>query len=216
MIMRTRGYVYLSAFGVLILAIGLACGPVTTVTTPQVVVVTATAAPVNTATVITAPATDAASTTTSGTGQVTTFTDQSKFFAIDVPSDWVHTTGTASHAYSDTFTSPDKHAFIESVVYDDGTVWSGSQSGAAALQLLNQYYSNTKKEGDIKVSEDSIQQDGSERLTWISKSGGYSGVSFFEVRNRTSFLMFTNAVDNAYTDQYRTLLDNVVSSYRTP
>ena len=217
--MKSRGFVYLSAFGVVILAIGLACGPVTTVTTPQVVVVTATAAntaPVSTATIITAPATDAASTTTSG---LKTFTDQNKYFAIDVPGDWTYSQQVDSqnnYWYWDSLVAPDGNAKVESVVYDDGTSWSGTQNGAEALYLLNKFYSSTGREGDIRISNDSIQKDGSERLTWKSTGGQYSGVSFFEIRNSTAFLMFTTMWSNAYADQYKTVLDSVVASYRKP
>ncbi len=161
----------------------------------------------------------ASSTPSSGTpssGGLTTFTDKNKFYQIDVPSDWVHTSGTETNAYTDTFTSPDKNALVENVAYDDGTVWTGSSNGAAALALLNSYYSYTGKEGDIRISEDKIQPDGSERLTWTSKGGGYSGISYFEIRNRTTFLMFTIEWSNSAQAQYFDTLSAVVASYKLP
>ena len=82
--------------------------------------------------------------------------------------------------------------------------------------MLHQFYSDTGEEGDIRVSDDSIQKDGSERLTWESKGGDYSGISFFEVRDRTAFLMFTVWWDNDYEDQYLDLLNSVIESYRVP
>jgi len=118
--------------------------------------------------------------------------------------------------YIDTFTSPDKNAFIENIAFDDGTVWTGNSNGKGALYLLNYRYSFTKKEGDIRISDDSIQNDGSERLTWTSKGGGYSGLSYFEVRNKTTFLMFTVYWNNDSESTYIDTLDKVVSSYRLP
>jgi hypothetical protein len=209
--MNKRGYLYLLGFVAVLLAATLACGPTTAPTaTPQVIVVTATTGSSGPAAV---PTTAPAATAASSSGLVT-FTDQNKYFAIDVPGDWTHDAGTATNAYSDTFTTPDKHAFVESVVYDDGTPWPGSSNGRVALAMLNTYYSYTKQEGDIRVSSDSIEKDGSEKLVWTSKGGGYSGTSWFEVRNRTAFLMFTIECDKAYTDQYQTMLDDVVTSYR--
>lgn len=118
--------------------------------------------------------------------------------------------------YIDQFKSPDGNALIENIAYDDGKPFTGSQNGKFALYLLNTFYSSTGKEGDIHVSDDSIQKDGSERLAWSSSGGGYSGLSYFEVRNRTTFLMFTVEYANDYENTYIDILNNVVASYRTP
>ena len=156
---------------------------------------------------------------TGSSGQLTTFTDKNKYYQIDVPSDWKYSQTvdkTNNYYYIDQFKSPDGNALVENIAYDDGTAFSGADNGRFALYLLNNFYSNTGKEGDIRVSDDSIQKDGSERLTWASKGGGYSGISYFEVRNRTTFLMFTIEWANDYKDQYFDMLGNVVSSYTTP
>jgi hypothetical protein len=85
------------------------------------------------------------------------------------------------------------------------------------LKLLNTYYSSTGKEGDIRISDDSIQKDGSERLTWTSKGGGYSGLSFLEVRsNGTTFLFFTVDWGNDVQDTYIDTLNYVIESYKIP
>jgi hypothetical protein len=149
--------------------------------------------------------------------QLVTFTDQSKYFSIEVPGDWVYSQEsdtTNNYWYWDKFLSPDGHARVESVVFDDGTAWTGSSSGKQALYMLHEFYSSTGQEGDIRISSDSMQKDGSERLTWTSKGGKFSGISFFEVRNKTAFLMFTTLSDDAYADQYEQLLDDVITSYK--
>ncbi len=157
----------------------------------------------------------------SNTGSLQTFTDQNKLFAIDLPADWTYgqtTDQTNNYYYIDTFTSPDKNALVENIVYNDDKPFSGADKGKFALYLLNRFYSNTGKEGDIRVSDDSIQKDGSERLTWTSKGGGYSGISFFEVRGNDlkTFLMFTVEWSNGAEDQYIDTLNSVISSYRIP
>jgi len=155
----------------------------------------------------------------SNSGGLTTFTDQNNLLAVDLPADWTYepTNVTTEYVfYADKFTAPDGNAVIESIVYDDKTPFVSSQNSAFALTLLNKYYSNTGKEGDIRVSETKTMKDGSTRMIWSSKGGQYSGISFFEVRNKTTFLMFTVYWGNDYQDQYLDTLNAVIASYRVP
>jgi hypothetical protein len=166
-----------------------------------------------------APVTEEPASNNNSSGGLKTFTDENNFYAIDVPADWEysHTVDSdKNYYYIDTFTSPDGGAVIENIVYNDGTVFSGGQNGQFALQILNQLYSKTGREGDIKVSEDQIMKDGSERLTWTSKEGLYSGLSFFEIRDKKWFLMFTVNWGNSMQDQYLDTLNAVIKSYRIP
>jgi hypothetical protein len=208
--MKNRGLRYLMALAGLMLAVGLACG---SSNQPA-------AAPTQQAQPTVSDSSGGTATsggdTSSGSDANVSFTDQNNYFTIDLPGNWKHTTGTDTNLYSDKFTSPDGHGFIESVVYDDGTPFTGVQNGQGALYLLHHYYSSTGQEGDIRISDDSIQKDKSERLTWTSKGGGYSGVSFFEIRHGTTFLMFTIWWDNDFKDKYQKLLDDVVTSYKLP
>jgi len=156
---------------------------------------------------------------TSGGGFVT-FTDKNDLYTIEVPADWDYneTVDTESNNYYiDTFTSPDGGAVIENIVYDDGTKFSGNQKSKFALYLLNTFYSHTGREGDIKVTDDAIMKDGSERLTWSSKEGGYSGISFLEVRsNGSTFLFFTVDWGDSVEDTYLDTLNYVIESYSIP
>lgn len=149
-------------------------------------------------------------------GGLVTFVDQNNHYQMQVPSDWKHEQFSGENYYIDQFESPDEQALIENIAYDDGTPFTGSQNGQFALQLLNRFYSNTGQTGDIRVSDDTIMNDGSERLTWTSRSGGYSGISFFEIRNRTTFLMITIEWMNSSKDQYFDLLSEVIESYVVP
>ena len=187
---------------VLMLGVGLACGS---------------PAPTPTAAPTVAPPEPTA--VASSGDEWVTFTDENDYLELDVPGDWAYGQDRDEendYWYWDYFSSPDEHAGVESVVFDDGTAWTGGQSGKQALYMLHQFYSDTGEEGDIRVSDDSIQKDGSERLVWESKAGDYSGISFFEVRNKTAFLMFTVWWDNEFEDQYLDTLNSVIDSYRIP
>jgi len=151
--------------------------------------------------------------------ELVTFVDENNLYQIDLPGDWTyeHTVDQESNLYYiDTFTSPDGGAVVENIVYDDGKPFTGNDKSVAALFFLNKWYSNTGKEGDIRVSEDKIMQDGSERLTWTSKGGGYSGVSFLETRGKTTFLFFTVNWGNDFAEQYADTLDAIIASYSIP
>jgi hypothetical protein len=201
--MKQRAFPYLIGLMVLPLAVGLACGSSTPTAEPTQ-----------------APAATQAPVTNSGSSsQVTTFTDQTNYLAIDVPGNWEYSQDkdtTNNYWYWDVFKSPDGHAGIESIVYDDGQPFVGTQSGKTALQWLHKYYSATGKEGDIRISDDSIQKDGSERLTWGSKGGNRSGISFFEIRKPSAMLMFTVWWDNDFEGQYADRLNTVIDSYGVP
>jgi hypothetical protein len=205
--MKSRSYFYLFGLVVMMLVVGLACSALSP---------TATAEPASNSSTkpVVSASTDSSNSTPSG--DLTTFTDQNKYYQIDLPTGWNHTQSKGDHYYIDTFKSPDDKALVENIAYDDGTAFNGTDNGKFALQILNQNYSSTGKMGDIRVTDDSIQQDGSERLTWTSKDGGYSGLSYFEIRNKTTFLMFTVDWGNDSQSTYIDTLDKVVSSYRLP
>ncbi len=213
--MKTRGTHYLLIFLSTVVASSLACAALSPTPTS---IPEPTSAPEVTSEPATQASNDNGSSTNppSANADLVTFTDKNSMYAIDLPGDWVHTTSSGDHYYIDTFTSPDQAAVVENIAYDDGTAFNGADNGKFALQILNKNYSNTGKDGDIRVTDDKIQSDGSERLTWTSKTGSYSGYSYFEIRNRTTFLMFTVDWGNNSKDQYIDALDKVVASYRVP
>lgn len=150
-------------------------------------------------------------------GGLKTFTDQNNLYQIQVPSDWVYQHSSGENYYIDQFKSPDGKALVENIVYDDGTTFSGGQKGKFALQLIYQFYSANGSHKDITITGDQLQDDGSERLTWYSESGGYSGASYFETREgRTTFLMFTIEWMNDAEDLYLDTLNQIVESYLIP
>jgi hypothetical protein len=141
---------------------------------------------------------------------VFTFYGPGDLFSIEVPIAWTYEIEEEESVIVDTFTSPDDHALIQNITYDDGTEVSRSDAGAFALGLLKEIYAT-----DIQISGDQVQPDGSERLTWRSPSGAYSGISFLETRG-TTFLLFSVIWDDAYEDYYYDTLDYTIGTYVVP
>lgn len=147
-----------------------------------------------------------------------TFVDQNNLFAIDLPADWTDATESQSDHYTDTFTSPDGSAKIESLIYNDGQPFEEAKNKDFALYLLNTYYSSTGKAGDITITSNQMIENGTQRNEWNSKSGGYSGVSFFELRgdDKATFLMFTaqwkDGTDQAILD----MVNQIIATFRVP
>ena len=224
MIMKTHGYLFLLGFAVFIIIIGIACsgGTTPTVQPSQPQQPAPTTQSIATQSIVTQSIATQSNSNTTNTGNsnaLVTFTDQNKFYQIEVPGDWKYNQTKDSqnnYYYIDTFTSPDGNAVIENIAYDDGTAFAGSDEGKFGLYLLNTFYSKTGKEGDIRITEEKSQSDGSDRLTWYSKAGGYTGLSFLEIRNRTTFLMFTANWANDYKDQYVDILNKAIASYVVP
>jgi hypothetical protein len=148
--------------------------------------------------------------------KLTTFTDQNKYYQIQLPSDWIHNQTSGSHYYVDTFISPDGNAVIQNIAYDDGTPIANSTHAQFALDLLNKYFNSTGGTGSITINDTSMMNDGSERLYWASAATDASGISFIEVRNQTTFLTFTVEWKDKYKSQYFNILDQVVASYTVP
>ena len=210
--MKFRSFRYMVGLAALVLVVSMACSALSSAPTSEPASNTLSGS-TNTAST---GSNNGSTNSSSKNSELTTFTDKKNYYQIDLPNDWKHTQSTGDHYYIDTFKSPDGKAVVENIAYNDGTPFNGSDNGKFALQILNQNYSSTGKTGDIRVTDDSIQQDGSERLTWISKAGGYSGISYFEIRNKTTFLMFTVDWFNDSESTYIDTLDKVVSSYRLP
>jgi hypothetical protein len=139
-----------------------------------------------------------------------TFTDDEGLFTFDVPYAWLYERYTDESVVVDTFTAPDGAAFVESLKYDEGIEVSKSESGAIALELLREFYAS-----DLKVTDDQVQPDGSERLIWESPGGDYSGVTFFETRGTTFLFLNFVSEDDLY-DLYLDTFNRLVETYSVP
>ena len=144
--------------------------------------------------------------------------DQNNLFAINLPSNWTRTTEAQSDHYTDTFTSPDGSAKIESLIYNDGQPFEEAKNKDFALYLLNTYYSSTGRAGDIIINSDQMMENGTQRNEWNSKSGGYSGVSFFELRgdDKATFLMFTAQWKDGTEQATLDKVNQIIATFRVP
>lgn len=201
--MKNRGYLFLLGFTVLLVLIGIACN------------IGVTPTPTAQPTTQSQPQLPTPTPSNSNSSAPITFVDQNKFYQIDVPGDWIRTSNSGTNAYIDQFTAPDGNAVVENISYNDGKPFKGADNSRMALMLLRQFYSNGK-EGDIRVSEDKIMQDGAERLTWTSKGRNYSGMSYLRVRDGVNFLMFTVEWSNDHQSAYADVLNKIQASYKTP
>ncbi|MBV6397423.1 MAG: hypothetical protein HFACDABA_03037 [Anaerolineales bacterium] len=215
--MKNKGFLVLLSFVVFVMIVGLACMGSSTVQAPTPISQNPrpTDAPPQPTEPPQQPSNNGGP---DNSGGFKTFTDQNNLYSIQVPSDWTYEQVTGDHYYIDQFKSPDELALVENIVYNDGEQFTGSQHGKFALDLLNRFYSNTGAVGDIRVTGDQIQPDGSERLEWTSKAGGYSGFSYFEVRKPAllNFLMITIEWSDSAKDQYFDTLSQIIQSYTIP
>jgi hypothetical protein len=142
---------------------------------------------------------------------VYSFTDPNNLYQFKVPFGWTHATSTDTNTGIETFTAPDQLSYVENIEYDGGTAVTKTDAGAFALTLLKQYYKVT----DLKVTNDTPQKDGSERLTWTSAAKGIDGESFFETRG-TTFLLLTWVVDTNQYNFFQPVWTTLVNSYQIP
>ncbi|MBN1310005.1 MAG: hypothetical protein JXB30_01210 [Anaerolineae bacterium] len=142
------------------------------------------------------------------------FTGPDGLFSFDVPYGLTYVREESDEdgmrVIIDSWTSPDGQMTVESLLYDEGEEVSRSLAGAIALELLRQFYAS-----DLKVIDDLVQPDGSERLMWNSAEGNYSGTTFFETRG-TSFLFLTWFADDDHYDLYEPIWLDLVESYDIP
>jgi len=142
-----------------------------------------------------------------------TFTGPNNLYTLDVPMHWSWSHSEDGGVIIDTFLSPDGNAGVQYIIYDDGTSYTKGQAGQIALALLNRSY--TSGAGDIKVTKDTLESDGSETLAWTSLKSGISGFTNFEVRG-TTILFLTMLSTDTFADVYNPMLNDILASYRVP
>ncbi len=139
-----------------------------------------------------------------------TYTAPNNLFTMQVPMAWYYLYQQDKDIVLEEFQSPDNKAYIESIVYDDGTTYSKTEAGKITLNILREVYAK-----DLKITDDQVQPDGSERLTWHSKAQGTTGTTFFETRGTSFLLLSMVATDDTY-DMYLDLFNNILDSYDIP
>lgn len=143
------------------------------------------------------------------------FTGANDVYEIDIPQPWAHSHEDFPNVADEVFFAPDDNAAIEILVYDDGKqTMNQSIAGKVALEVLNQVY--TKGSNDVKITSDKPgQAQGTERLDWKSKTGGYQGATFFR-GNGTNLTLLTFLFVNGFQDDYQFMVDYTMSTYTLP
>lgn len=142
-----------------------------------------------------------------GTNLLTTFSNGA--YSMEVPGYWEYQNTIAEHSVVDTFTSPDGHAVIQMIVYDDGQFISGSVAGAFVRNLIRNYYAK-----DIVVTSYRYLPDGREELIWNSSGSNYEGITYFDAHN-TELIIYTVMSDVDIRETYSELLDNALNSFQS-
>ncbi len=137
-----------------------------------------------------------------------TFNQPKGLFQLSFPISWAYTHAESDSGaiLSDSFTSPDGQSAILLIAYDDGTKISKSTAGQFALSLLRDAF----KIQNIKITDDKVQADGSERLTWTSP--GLDGITFFEIHG-TAFVMISWIVNEGSYDLFFPVWDEILKTY---
>ena len=139
------------------------------------------------------------------------FTGPGDLFEMEVPFAWSYSSQEDQVSVIDRFDEPNGLAFIENIAYDDGNPISKSLAGKLALEILRQFYAP-----DLKVLDDQVQPDGSERLIWTSAQLGMQGITFFEVRNSTTFLLLSLVAQQDAFDTFSPLFSYILQTYTIP
>ena len=138
------------------------------------------------------------------------FNGPKNLFMLDVPTNWTYQKNSINNEIQDTFISPDAHARIINMAYDDSNLITRSHADRIALELLKEIYAK-----DVRISESSTQPDLSIRWSWTSKISGIEGTTFYETRG-TSFLMLTFFCDIEYKEIFNPLFNRLIETYRRP
>jgi hypothetical protein len=138
------------------------------------------------------------------------FSEPNNLFILNVPSNWMYQIFKGENTIQDTFVSPDNHAKIQTITYNDGNTIPHGQTDLIALDLLKEIYAQ-----DVRISETRTQPDLSIRWTWASKTGNIEGITFYEIRG-TSFLMLTLLSETEYKKLFDPLFNLIIESYQLP
>jgi hypothetical protein len=129
---------------------------------------------------------------------------QNDNFVIKLPYYWEIGQSRSEYSFVDSYTSPDEHVIIQTIVYDDGLKMSDRVAGELVLNLLSEQYAK-----DISIISDTFLPGPQEKLSWVSKNSDYKGVTIFETRG-TSLLVFTVMWDNEFSEYYGETIDTII------
>lgn len=140
------------------------------------------------------------------------YTSPDSLFTIEVPTSWTKRidVNKIPGGQVEIFTSPDMHASIQVVVYRHDSLIDLDLKTKKVLEIQHSLYGK-----DYDHTHYKALSDGRERLAWILKERGVTGISFYDSWG-SSLYIFTVLWDDAYLDLYQPVLDRVVESFGYP
>ncbi len=143
------------------------------------------------------------------------FVEADNDYSMEIPVGWKLVTDQPEPGLThNEFNSPDGNAVIETFLLKQGEIVVPRFAAQYALNLLETSYG--KGSDDIRVtSEVILKERTSGKITWLSRSGGYAGVTYFEVRNRTHVFILTRAWNRLFEDIYKPVVDTAVLSFKS-
>jgi hypothetical protein len=145
-------------------------------------------------------------------GSTFEYTAPDSLFTIDVPTSWMKRldVNKIPDGQVEIFTSPDMHASIQVVLYRHDSLIDLDLKTNKVLEIQHSLYGK-----DYDHTHYKALSDGRERLAWILKERGVTGISFFDSWGGSLYI-FTVLWDDAYHDLYQPVLDRVVESFGYP
>jgi hypothetical protein len=142
-----------------------------------------------------------------------TFTQVQDRFSMDIPLGWEWSASEPQENIVKTqFHSPDGNAIIDHVFWDYGEIIKMDFAAEYAFNLLGTSYAKGKD--DIKVTSEIILDTGTrEKIIWVSRSGGYAGVTYFEVRNRTQMHILSFTWNRLFDDIYAPVMEAAAATF---
>jgi hypothetical protein len=136
-------------------------------------------------------------------------------YSMDVPVGWKAVTDQSPGSIHTQFNSPDGNAVIESFLLEEhGELVTPRLAAKYALKLIEASYA--KGWDDIRVtSEVNLQERISGKITWVARSGGYAGETYFEVRSKTQVFILTQAWNRLFGDIYAPVVNTAVLSFKS-
>jgi len=153
-----------------------------------------------------APAMEEAPASSNGT---ITFTASQDLFTMEVPDNWTaeRDTATIKDTQVDTYTAPDGHAFVQSLVNSTEEDISAVLKAQYTRDYMKRLYGS-----DLHFASDVSLADGREKLEWWSDLNKTSGTTYFKTNDGYLYFM-TIGYDDAYETDYQEVLQQVVDSY---
>lgn len=142
-----------------------------------------------------------------------TFTQAQDRFSMDIPLGWEWSASESQENIVKTqFHSPDGNAVIDHIFWDYGEIIKMDFAAEYAFNLLGASYAKGKD--DVKVTSEIILENGKkEKITWVSRSGGYAGVTYIEVRNRTQIHILSFTWNRLFDDIYAPVMETAAATF---